>query len=200
MSPDLQPVSREIQSKLETYEALLRKWQTTINLISPSTLQDVRLRHFEDSWQLAQFIPLNAKTLYDLGSGAGFPGLVLATARPDLDVHLFEVDQRKSSFLKTVSRETRTPVRVHTCRVETADVPPPDVITARALASLCDLLNLTEPWWASQPTCTLIFPKGAAFDTELVSAKESYDFILQIHPSETDEKARILVLSEVRRL
>ena len=199
MQPETAPVSREIEGKLALYSSLLTKWQAKINLISPASLPDARTRHFEDSLQLLPHIPAAAKTLYDLGSGAGFPGLVLAMARPDLAVHLCEVDQRKSAFLQTVSRETLTPVSVHVSRVEAVDLPAPDVITARALASLAALLKLTERWWTARPACTLILPKGAAFEEEILEARKDYEFSLASHPSKTDAKARVLVLTEVTK-
>ncbi len=199
MPPDARPVSREIDTKLDQYEALLRKWQPKINLVSPASLPDARMRHFEDSLQLAPYIPASAHTLYDLGSGAGFPGLVLAMVRPDLAVHLFEVDQRKSAFLQTVSRETSTPVTVHVSRVEAVTVPAPDVITARALASLSALLKLTERWWEENPDCALILPKGAAYADEVTQTQNLYEFDVAIHPSSTDSAARILVLRHMKK-
>ena len=144
-------VSHETMAKLKTYEELLQKWQPKINLVSLGSLKDAQTRHFADSLQIAEFVPASAKVLYDLGSGAGFPGLVLAMARPELTVHLVESDQRKSAFLQTVSRETRTPVSVHVDRIEKVSLSTPDVITARALASLSELLRLTERWWTEQP-------------------------------------------------
>ena len=99
-------MSPEITEKLRKYESLLLKWQKTINLVSSSTLKDVWARHFEDSLQIIDLVPDTVKTVWDLGSGAGFPGLVLAIARPDLSVNLVESDVRKSAFLQNVSRET----------------------------------------------------------------------------------------------
>lgn len=191
-------VSRETEARLDLYDILLNKWQAKINLVSPATLATARTRHFDDSLQLVPLIPADAKILYDLGSGAGFPGLVLAMARPDLSVHLLEVDQRKSAFLKTVSRETDTPVTVHTVRIDKIILPAPDVITARALASLTELLAMTERWWTEYPDCVLIFPKGSSYEAELEEAQVKYAFSLDVHTSLTDPKARVLVLSGVR--
>ncbi len=191
--------SPQLEAKFDLYEILLNKWQRAINLVSPSTLPQARTRHLDDSAQLAPFIPEDAKILYDLGSGAGFPGLVLAMIRPDLSVHLIESDQRKGTFLQTVSRETDTPIHLHTARIEKVHLPAPDVITARALTSLVDLLRLTEKWWADWPACRLIFPKGAAVDDELSEAKVEFEFALQMESSITDPKARILILTDVRK-
>ena len=131
------PVSCETNNRLKTYLSLLEKWQPKINLISNNTLDIAWDRHFEDSLQLLNILPEGEKTLFDLGSGAGFPGLVLAIAREDLNVHLVESDQKKCSFLKTVSRETKTPVEIHNSRIETVSrETSPDIVTARALASL----------------------------------------------------------------
>jgi 16S rRNA (guanine527-N7)-methyltransferase len=191
-------VPHETKAKLDAYEGLLQKWQSKINLVGPSTIKDARIRHFADSLQIASCIPVSAKVLYDLGSGAGFPGLVLAMARPDLTVHLIESDQRKAAFLQTVSRETATPVTLHIRRIEQVDLPPPDVITARALASLSELLRLSECWWSRRPDCVLIFPKGAAAEEEIDAALEKYEFDQCSTPSKTDSKAKILCLTKVR--
>ena len=153
----------DLMTKLSTYRTLLGKWGKVINLVAPSTLKDIQKRHFEDSLQLAAFIPRDTEILLDLGSGAGFPGLVLAMTLPLIQVHLVESDQRKCSFLATVSRETNTPAVIHNSRIE--DIGSsirPDVITARALADLKNLLRITEAFWSNQRTITLLFPKGAA--------------------------------------
>jgi 16S rRNA (guanine527-N7)-methyltransferase len=149
-----------MEALLRHYQALLVKWQEKINLVSPTTIQDSWKRHFEDSLQLLPLVPEGAKTLYDLGCGAGFPGLVLAMARPDLAVTLVESDAKKCAFLTAVSRETGVQVTIQNSRIEaaTATLPPPDIITARALASLEKLFDLAHPWLASNPV--LIFPKG----------------------------------------
>ncbi len=198
-SPSSDQPSPGLRAKLDLYDILLRKWQKTINLVSPATLSDLEARHFDDSLQLASLIPSSAKRLYDIGSGAGFPGLVLAMARPDLLVTLIESDQRKCVFLQTVSRETVTPVKVENARVEHLTLPAPDVITARALADLTTLLELTERWWSSWPDCTLIFPKGANADEEVFAARTRYGFDLKTVASETNPAAKILVLTQVKK-
>lgn len=187
---------------LDIYKALLVKWSKAVNLVSPSTLPDADRRHFDDSLQLLPLIPEGTKTLFDLGSGAGFPGMVLAISRPEIDVHLFESDQKKCSFLSTVSRETHIPVTIHNRRIESVDenlTILPDVITARALASLVDLLGLTEQWWSRNPQAILVFPKGARADEEVIEACKIYDFVLESVPSRTDKSAQILKLRQVRR-
>lgn len=200
MQPEAHPVSRETEEKLGIYHALLLKWQKTINLVSPATLDQAEVRHFRDSTQILPLLPPPTKILYDLGSGAGFPGLVIAIARPDIQVHLMESDQRKCQFLRTVSRETDIPVTIHTSRIESVDISAPDVITARALASLEVLLGLTQKWWVQNPNLTLIFPKGERADEEINAACKTYKFDLKAVPSKTDSNAKILQLQNVRLL
>lgn len=200
-------VPHETEEKLRRYEALLVKWQGAINLVSPATLPHAWDRHFLDSLQLLPLIPpmtststsTGAKALYDLGSGAGFPGLVLAVARPDLSVTLIESDQKKGAFLSAVSHETKTPITIHSERIEkmTQTLPPPDVITARALAPLVDLLAYIAPWAVANPALTCIFPKGAQWRTELDRAAADFAFNAHDIPSQTDPQARILVLTGV---
>lgn len=203
MQPDpFADVPRETLDRLRQYEGLLAKWQKAINLVGPATLPDSWARHFVDSAQLAPLIPAGAKTLYDLGSGAGFPGLVLAALRPDLAVTLIESDQKKCAFLATVSHETKTPVKILTRRIEqaAADTPAPDVVTARALASLADLLHYIKPWVQANPPLVCIFPKGAQALAEIGEAQGFAQFDQQEIPSLTDRAARVLVLSNIRYL
>ena len=193
-------VSRETMEKLQTYHKLLFKWQGAINLVGPRTLQDSWARHFADSAQLLPHIPEGVKTLADLGSGAGFPGLVLAMMRPDLDVHLVESDERKAQFLRTVSRETNTPVQVHNARIEdvTADIAP-DMITARALASLVELFVYCLPWTVQNNDIKLLFLKGKLAQEEVGQARAAYDFDVQTYPSCTDDAAEILFINRLNR-
>ncbi|OFW87205.1 MAG: 16S rRNA (guanine(527)-N(7))-methyltransferase RsmG [Alphaproteobacteria bacterium RIFCSPHIGHO2_12_FULL_45_9] len=189
--------------KLNKYHELLLKWSKVINLVAPSTLPDAKMRHFVDSTQIIPLIPADAKTLFDIGSGAGFPGMVLAIECPNLSVHLIESDTKKCSFLATISRETDTPVLIHNRRIESVDKLDgikPDVITARALASLGELLALTEQWWSNNPQVTLIFPKGAKANEEIADAQKSYQFHVELVPSQTDKLAQILVLRDIKKL
>ncbi len=192
-----------LSTKLLKYAELLTKWSKVINLVAPSTVADAKVRHFEDSIQIIPLIPVDAKILFDIGSGAGFPGMVIAIERPDLSVHLIESDTKKCSFLSTISRETDTPVLIHNRRIESVDNLngiKPDVITARALASLGDLLALTEQWWENHPQLTLIFPKGAKADSEIAEAQKLYRFQVESIPSQTDKMAQILILKNVQKL
>jgi 16S rRNA (guanine527-N7)-methyltransferase len=192
-------VSRETLEKLQAYHALLLKWQNAINLVSKNTLEDSWPRHFADSAQLAAHISPGVKTLADLGSGAGFPGLVLGIMRPDIEVHLIESDERKVQFLKTVSRETSIPVLVHAVRIErVAGLVSPDLVTARALASLDKLLDMCVDWAGKAPGLQMLFLKGKGAEEEINVSRESFDFRVESIPSQTDKDARILHISDLK--
>lgn len=194
-------MEKHVQEKLEKYLALLEKWQPKINLISNNTLGNAWERHFEDSMQLADILPEGDKVLFDLGCGAGFPGLVLAMMRPELKVYLVESDQKKCSFLKTVSRETETPVEIYNCRIEDVSrETKPDIITARALASLDALFDYCADWIAANSTVTLIFMKGENADQELVALEGKWKFNCCTFPSKTDKKAKILVFTDIYKM
>lgn len=222
--PPLKGVSRETQEKLEKYLELLNKWQAKINLVSPSTLPDAWNRHILDSVQIEPLVPADAKLLYDLGSGAGFPGLVLAMMRPALTVHVVESDSKKCAFMSAVSRETDTKISVQNRRIEAASgaghaagggvvsaaqggglssveqpLPAPDVVTARALASLSALLDYCSPWIEANPALVLIFPKGEKAALEIAEAREKWVFEHTETVSQIDPASRILRLSNVRR-
>jgi len=141
-------VSRETSDKLEHYEATLRRWNPKINLVAKSTLDDLKKRHFEDSAQVLKRIPEETTRLVDLGSGGGFPGLVIAILASELgypaETVLIESDQRKSAFLRTVLRETGTKATVLTERIEQAPPQVADILTARALTDLAGLLGYCE--------------------------------------------------------
>ena len=189
-------VSRETSSKLEIYQELLIKWQKAVNLVAPPTLIDANIRHFEDSYQIGGL--LRDEIIVDIGSGAGFPGLVLAAF--GYTVNLVEVDQKKCQFLKNVSREASIPVTIHNDRVENVDIPNASLVTARALASLDKLIEMTEKWWLINPAMRMIFLKGAKADEEIAAAKLKFDFDVQVYQSKTDKNGRILLLTNVRRI
>ena len=182
------------QTDLKIYEALLRKWQKAINLVSKSTLDELWVRHFADSAQLVDLEP-EATTWLDLGSGGGFPGMVVAIllkARPGAHVDLVESDSRKAAFLRTVSRETGAPATVHADRIESTlkSLPTPQVVSARALAPLPKLLDWTADK-IGQGT-TGLFLKGQDVDAELKSVTNYSMFNLQKLPSRTDPRASII--------
>ena len=192
-------VSRETIDKLSNYEALLRQWQKTINLVAPSTLDQVWSRHFADSAQLLALAPPDAKRWLDLGSGAGFPGLVLAimlAPRGGTNVTLVESDTRKAAFLAEVGRRTGAPVDIRAERIEKAATQSKlgvvDVITARALAPLPRLLELAAPAFSAQTTG--LFLKGREAQSEVDAARARWAFAAELQPSLSDSGGRIVVI------
>lgn len=193
-------VSRETQDKLDIYQILLVKWQKAINLVANSTINEAKIRHFDDSIQIAEIVPRETRTAIDIGSGGGFPAMVLAICLPGVQFHLVESDQRKCQFLNAVSRETSIPAVIHNDRVENVNISAPDVITARALASLDKLLELTEKWWSVKNDITLIFMKGNQADLEIETAQKEFSFDIEQYQSKTDVNGRILKLTRIKRI
>jgi 16S rRNA (guanine527-N7)-methyltransferase len=189
-------VSRETREKFNRYAELLLKWQNTINLISDTTLEDMAERHFLDSAQLIKYIPNKQIKLVDMGSGAGFPGLILAMLGI-ADVHLIESDVRKATFLREVSRETNTKVIVHDDRVEDVTIPNIDLITARALAPLRDLLAMSEKLATSGHKFSCLFMKGEKTADELEKAQKRWNFDVESHQSVTDDTGKILYINNL---
>ena len=185
-------VSRETWSQLETLVELLAKWQKAINLVGRSTLDDVWTRHVLDSGQLAPLIPASADSLVDLGSGAGFPGLVLTTLRPDLAITLIEADARKAAFLGEAARHMglAKPPKVMVGRIESVPTVGADVVTARALAPLGQLLAWADRHRAANAIC--LFHKGKDWRTELTEATRDWDIAATPHASATERDAVIL--------
>jgi len=200
------PVSRETGQRLEAFVALLQKWQPVENLISPATLPHVWRRHVADSAQLYVLFPAVTR-FADLGTGAGFPGLVLAIlghGRPGFHVDLVESNQRKCAFLRAVVRETGAPVSVHHGRAEhvtpqlwQGSVNHNDCVTSRALAPLSGLLGYAEPLLMRGALAA--FHKGSDWAREVEEARTDWDFELVPHPSGVGEGA-ILEISGLRRL
>ncbi|PTW50535.1 MULTISPECIES: 16S rRNA (guanine(527)-N(7))-methyltransferase RsmG [Rhodovulum] len=196
-------VSRETSGRLSAYAVLLRKWNPAINLVARSTLDDLQTRHFDDSAQLFALCPPDARHWVDLGSGAGFPGLVIAILAADsvsdLRVTLVESDQRKATFLRTVCRDLGlATTNVIDTRIELAEPQGADVLSARALAPLPRLLDYAERHLA--PGGTALFPKGARFADEIDAALASWRFDVQNHPSKTDPQAVVLKLGGIARV
>lgn len=183
-------------AKLQTYAELLRKWQRSINLVGRSTLDDLERRHFDDSLQLLPLLPPEAKSLIDLGSGAGFPGLVIAAERPEIAVTLVESDQRKAAFLMEVARAIAPNATVKAVRVEALTPFAVDVVTARALAPLPKLLAWAAPFAIDPAIC--LFHKGANVDAELTEAARDWMMDVQRVPSVTEQGASILRISQLR--
>jgi len=190
-------ISAPVRERLEIYAATLIKWQKKINLVSAATLPDLWRRHMLDSAQLFPLLPKGVRVLADLGSGAGFPGLVLAILGVP-EVHLIESDQRKAAFLREVARLTGTTVIIHAERIESLSPTfVPDVVTARALAPLDKLLELSTALFTNNPE--FFFLKGKTLDDELTVAKKAWHMAVHVTKSRTDESGAIIHLREVRR-
>jgi 16S rRNA (guanine527-N7)-methyltransferase len=190
------PVSRETFDRLALYVDLLERWNRRINLVGRDTMGDVWRRHVLDSAQLFPLIPKRARVLVDLGSGAGLPGLILAILGVP-DVHLVESDQRKAAFLREALRVTDTKAQLHVQRIEAVPPFPADVVTARALAPLTELLPLAEPFFGKSTLC--LFLKGKAADDELTRAGEAWKMRVERVPSASDPSGTILRLESLAR-
>lgn len=191
-------VSRETLQRLERYGDLLRKWQRAINLVADHSLDDVWRRHFLDSGQLVSHLPPIARGIADIGSGAGFPGLVLSIMGLP-QVHLIESDGRKCLFLAEASRAAglepgQNPI-IHNARVETLTDLRVDVVTSRACAGLPKLLGLSLPLLAPDGVCLLL--KGAKVGEELTEARKSWHMDVKRFASMSDPSGTILL---IRRL
>ena len=193
---EIADVSRETLSRLEVYAALLRDWQTRMNLVSNASLEDLWRRHFLDSAQLFKLLSPNPSPLLDLGSGAGFPGLVLAIMGVR-DVTLLESSLKKCSFLREVAKETGTKVEIFADRIEQYR-PPGKVrtIVARALAPLGKLLPLAEPLLSRDGQ--YIFMKGARAEEELTVAAKKWHIDVERIRSLSDDQATILMITHLR--
>jgi 16S rRNA (guanine527-N7)-methyltransferase len=194
-------VPRETIHRLELYATLLAHWQKSTNLIAPSTLPRLWSRHFGDSAQIRDLAP-EARLWLDLGSGAGFPGLVVAilkTGQPDFRMHLVDSTKKKCAFLAEVARETKAPVDIHAMRIEefgeSAHSLRPDVVSARALAPLPRLFELAHPFFATATRG--LFLKGREAQAEIEAAKMTWEFTAALHPSLTSADSPIV---EVRAL
>jgi 16S rRNA (guanine527-N7)-methyltransferase len=192
---ELLNVSRETIKKFQAYLTLLEKWQRRINLVSNSTLAEAWQRHILDSGQLAAHYPAQTKHILDVGSGAGFPGLVLAIMG-GVTVDLVESDQRKAVFLSTVIRKLGLPAKVHNQRIETMPNLRPDVITARALASVPKLLNLIET--QLHPDCACLFLKGSSVEDELTNLQSYSTMVATTYPSLSGSTGVVLELKNPR--
>lgn len=194
-------VTNAVLVRLETYAALLCQWQTTHNLVGPDGLCNLWSRHIEDSLQLAD-LAADARHWIDLGSGAGFPGLVVAIARAadsNFRVTLVESNQKKAAFLRAAIRATGVPARVFAGRIEdfgAGQTDPVDVISARALASFAGLCRLAFPLMRSETR--LILLKGQDFVHEEQVAAKSWSYDLLTLPSVTDQSGRIVTVTKLR--
>jgi 16S rRNA (guanine527-N7)-methyltransferase len=189
-------VSRETLKRLDALLEAVRRWQPRINLVGPNTLSDPWRRHILDSAQLWALWPSGARRLVDLGSGAGFPGLVLAILGAP-EVHLVESDKRKAAFLREAARVINIEMTIHAVRAEALAPLQADVLTARALAPLPELLKLAAPFLG--PHTTLLLPKGRQAQSELTAARAYWTMDVDVQPSLADREGRILILRNIRR-
>jgi 16S rRNA (guanine527-N7)-methyltransferase len=199
----LTPVSRETSDRLDRFVDQLLVWQQRINLIAPSTIPTIWTRHIADSLQLLALVPA-AKVWADFGSGAGFPGLVLACAlaeTPGARVHLVESNRKKAAFLREAARVTGAPAQIHPVRVvDFVDNlrDSVEVVTARALAPLVELLANAYP--LLKTGAVALFPKGQDVDAELTDAAKYWTIQTSLVPSLTDSKARIVRIASATPL
>ena len=188
-------VSRETLARLKAYADILVDWNARHNLVAKSTLPDLWRRHFWDSAQLAPLIPETARTVADLGSGAGFPGLVLAALRPDLAVTLHEATTKKCAFLQAAADRMGLQVTIQNARLEDLRPQSFDVVTARALAPLPQLLSYAQNFVGLNGVC--LFLKGQNVGAELTEAHKYWNIKASQVPSQTDPSAAIVVVREL---
>ena len=197
--PSLPPpvVSRETADRLDRFLALVLAWNPTINLVGKQDAAQLRHRHLDDSLALLPHLPPDFERAIDLGSGGGFPGLVLAiaTGRP---FDLVESDQRKAAFLREAARITEAPATVHAERIERVRLAPAPLVTARALAPLPALLGWATPLLAPGGVC--VFPKGRTVDEELTAARLQWHMRVEQWSNPLAPDAYILRLSEISRV
>ncbi len=197
----LTPVSRETAARLDRFVALLAAWQERVNLIAASTLPTIWTRHVADSLQLLSLAP-EARVWVDLGSGGGFPGMVVACALAETEgvrVHLVESTGKKASFLRDAAHATGAPATVHAVRIEDFARNAPekiDVVTARALAPLPKLLAMAYP--LLKRGALGLFPKGQDVAVELTEAAKCWTMNVSLVPSLTDPKAQIVVVRALK--
>lgn len=187
-------VSRETRQRLEAYAACLRSWQDKMNLVGRSTLDDLWRRHMQDSAQLLRFVPRHCRRLVDLGSGAGFPGLVLSILGVP-GVELVESDQKKAAFLRAAAQASGSDAVIHACRAEELPPGPADVVTARAVAPLERLVPMIAPFLAEGSLA--ILPKGSSVDDELKAVARHWHLWYTRHTSMTDPRGSILVIDRL---
>lgn len=194
--------SAETQARLAAFEALVARWNPKINLVSPASLTEIRRRHTDDSAQLFEFAAPQQGHWVDLGSGGGFPALIVAILAqeqaPQLRLTCIESDRRKAAFLAIAARELRPPVNVLARRIEDAPPQAADFVSARALAPLGRLIPLALRHLA--PDGIALFPKGARHAIEVAEARRHWRFALEEAPSRTEDGARLLKLRNIERV
>lgn len=193
---EVRDVSRETLQRLHRFEELLLRWNSTINLVSRGDVASLWQRHFEDCLQLVPLLPVGARAGVDLGSGAGFPGLVLAIAS-DVHFDLIESDHRKAAFLREAVAVTSAPATVHASRIEFTTLDQVDVLTARALAPVSELLALGARFL--KPAGTMLLLKGARADQEIQHAAAQWRMSVTRHKSITNPEGQIFEISGISR-
>jgi 16S rRNA (guanine527-N7)-methyltransferase len=188
-------VSRETLVRLEAYADLLTEWNAIHNLVARSTLLDLWERHMWDSAQLAPLVPEDAATLADLGSGAGFPGLVLAAMLPGIAVTLHEATTKKCAFLRAAADRMGLPVTIENARMEDLPRRAYDVVTARACAPLPRLLEYAHSFVGPNSVC--LFLKGQNVGSELTEAHKYWKMQVSQVPSQTDPSGAIVTVREL---
>ena len=187
-------VSRETIEKLEIYANLLLRWQFKINLISTNSLKQAWHRHFLDSAQIFSILPKKATSAIDVGTGAGFPGLVLSIMGFE-NVQLVEQNKKKCAFLYEVIRETEATASVHPCKIEKLPIKDYDVVLARAFMALDGLLKVVSPFFGKD---TLgIFPKGLKVNQELTAASKNWKMKTAIKQSITSPDGKIVLVKDL---
>jgi 16S rRNA (guanine527-N7)-methyltransferase len=188
-------MTADAEARLHAFAALLRRWNSTLNLIAPRDIDVLWERHIADSLQLVPLMPQGVTRGIDLGTGGGFPGLVLAIAT-GVPFDLIESDRRKASFLRTAVLETGAAASVHCCRIEQATVPAAALVTARALAPLPRLLPMVARLLTTDGTCLLL--KGAKAQEELEAAGRDWTMTVEQSPSRTSAEGVVLRLTGLR--
>ena len=197
-------VSRETYDRLCLFQKILIKWQKSINLISKNTIENTWERHFLDSAQLYKFVRDIEGNIIDFGSGAGFPGMVLAIMGKK-NIHLVESDYKKCVFLKEIAMLTETDITIHNCRIEELNFINVDLVTCRALASLKNLIHYVEvfinkSFGERQKYPKLLFLKGKSCFSEIIELNKIKKISFEEYPSITDKDGRILYISKVDKL
>jgi 16S rRNA (guanine527-N7)-methyltransferase len=189
-------VSRETLDRLDRVIATLDVWRQKSNLIGPKEWPQIWTRHVGDSWQLLDHIPQTARVV-DLGSGAGFPGLIIAAARPEGHVTMVESVGKKCAFLRAAIDAAGLPASVHQGRVEAAPPISAEFVTARAFAPMPELLDYAAPWL--RKGAIGVFPKGERWKEELTAARQRWNFAYEAIPSRSGGSGVILIVREVSR-
>ena len=197
-------VSRETYEKFEIYHKTLSKWQKSINLISNSTIDNIWVRHILDSAQLYDFTKKISGNILDLGSGAGFPGLILAMMGNE-NISVIESDEKKCTFIREIALLSDTNIKIYNSRIEDLSFLKPTLITARALAPLNKLIKYVENYMVKSPSKlenfpNMLFLKGKSYKSELIELSKTRNIDYKVYQSITDEFGKIIYINKVNVL